>query len=217
MIETILNWLFPKKCPFCHTLREEAEEELCAACQKNLPWALGAQGEQKVEFTKGCVSPLFYREGVKSGVARFKFQNCPGYAGVFAMLMAQAVRDRWPGEDSLVVSWVPLSPRRRRKRGYNQAECLARALGERLGLPAQELLVKPRDNLPQSRQETDGARRVNVLGAYEMAPGVAVAGRCILLVDDVVTTGATLSECARILRTAGAEAVYCATLARARN
>ena len=79
------------------------------------------------------------------------------------------------------------------------------------------LLNKIQDNPAQSGLQGEAARRANVLGAYRLRPGAAVEGKRILLVDDVITTGATISECARILRTVGAREVVCATLARARD
>lgn len=210
MINRLLDWLFPRKCPFCRKVLEEGL--VCPACVDGLP---KPRGEQTVEFTKGCISPLTYSEAVRGAIHRFKFQNCPGYAGAFAMLMGRAVGESWPQTAFDAVSWVPLSSKRRKKRGYDQAELLARALGEELDLPVEPLLVKLRDNPPQSLQADEGSRRVNVLGAYELTAGAAVEGKTILLADDVVTTGSTLSEGARILRTAGAKEVYCVTLARA--
>lgn len=217
MLEGLLDLLFPPKCPFCHRVMEDGQRYLCARCQKSLPWSPGPLGMQTVEFTAGCVSPLYYREGVRDGVRRFKFQNCPGYAGAFGMLTAQAVRDAWDGEGFDVVTWAPLSQKRLRKRGYDQARLLAEEVARRLEVPARALLVKPRNNPEQSGQESDGLRRVNVMDAYEAVPGAEIAGQTVLLVDDVVTTGSTLAECARILRSAGAAKVYCAAFARARN
>ncbi len=217
MLNALLDLLFPPKCPFCHRVLDRKGEEPCALCQKELPWAPGALGQQGVELTAGCVSPFFYKDGVREGIHRFKFQNRPGYAGSFGMLMAQAVGDAWPEVRFDAVTWVPLSKKRLRRRGYDQACLLAKEVGRRLGLSCEGLLVKNRHTPAQSGQESDGLRRVNVLNAYETVPKAELVGRTILLVDDVVTTGSTLSECARILRTGGAEAVYCVTLARARN
>ena len=93
---------------------------------------------------------------------------------------------------------------------------LARAMAKRLGLPAVPTLVKARHTQPQSGLDSAEARRANALGAYALLPGADVAGRHVLLADDVVTSGATLSECARTLLEAGAAEVWCVTLAQAR-
>ncbi len=217
MIDALWDLLFPAKCPFCHRLLRDGEKFLCARCQRELPWCPGPEGEQKVEFLAGCVSALWYRDAVANGVHRFKFSGRSGYAGCFGLLMAQAVRDAWGDVRFDGVSWAPLSPRRLRRRGYDQAGLLAREVAARLELPLVPALKKVRHTPAQSGLEEDGSRRANVLGAYESLPRVELAGKTLLLCDDVVTTGATLSECARILRTAGAERVFAVTLARARN
>ena len=104
---------------------------------------------------------------------------------------------------------------RRRERGYDQAFLLANAAALALGGVAVETLRKERHTRAQSSLEDASARRANVLGAYEIVDPELIEGRRVLLVDDVITTGATISECARILRTFGAADVVCATLARA--
>ena len=214
MINKFLDLLFPPKCPFCHHVLKDREEGFCDPCQHRLPWCAGTAGEQKLEFLSGCVSPLFYRDHVREGVHRFKFSNCPGYAGVFGLLMFQAVQDGWKEVSFDLVTWVPLSQKGLRRRGYDQARLLAENLAPRLALPSAPSLVKRRHTTAQSLLSGESARRANVLDAYELRSGVDVRGKTILLCDDVVTTGATLSECARVLLTAGAAEVYAVTLAR---
>jgi len=213
---SLLDLLFPKKCPFCHRLLEKEEPLFCARCQRDLPWSPGPAGRQEPEFLSGCVSALFYLDTVREGVHRFKFQNRPGYAGAFGMLMAQAVQDAWPDVSFDAVTWVPLSRRRLRSRGYDQSELLCREVAARLSLPLCSTLVKHRHTPQQSLRADAASRRANVLGAYRV-PDASVAGKTLLLCDDVVTSGATLSECARVLLTAGAAEVYAVTLARAKN
>ncbi len=116
-----------------------------------------------------------------------------------------------------MISWVPLSAKRLRKRGYDQAKLLAVEAARNLDCVAVETLRKVRNTDAQSSINDDSARRANILGAYEVPDPEFVAGKRILLIDDVVTTGATLSECARVLRTFGAKEVVCASLARARG
>jgi ComF family protein len=108
---------------------------------------------------------------------------------------------------------VPLHPRRERARGFNQAAFLARALGRHAGLPVEpEALRRVRETPPQSGDPEE--RRRNVREAFEVTDPPAVADRNILLVDDVLTTGATANECARVLLRAGALRVGVYTLAR---
>jgi len=217
MLNKLLDLLFPPKCPFCHRLLKEGEALFCSRCQRELPWSAGIHGEQSLEFLAGCVSPLYYRDAVPDGVHRFKFGNRPAYSKAFGLLMAQAVRDTWPDVVFDGVTWPPLSKKRLKKRGYDQARLLAEEVADRLCLPLQPTLVKVRHNPAQALQDQDAFRRANVLGAYQVLDDADLAGKVLLLCDDVVTTGSTLGECARILRTAGADKVYAVTLARARN
>lgn len=213
VLEAVLDLLFPPKCPFCGALLEKGDL-LCPDCQETLPWLTGPAGEKEVELTAGCLSPLAYRDKVPDAVHAFKFGGRSARGRAFGALIAQCLRDR--GATADLVTWPSLSPKRLRERGYDQAGLLAKAVGEALGLPVIPTLKKPRDIPAQSGLEDAGERRANVLGAYVLLPGAEVAGKTVLLIDDVVTTGSTLSECAKVLRLAGAEKVLCATLARAR-
>jgi ComF family protein len=215
-LEHLLDLLFPPRCPFCDKLLQEGESLLCARCQRQLPWTEGDRGEQKLEFVECCVSPLWYREAVRTAFHRYKFTGRRDHAPVYGALMAQCVTDRLAGRYDLL-TYVPLSARSRRRRGYDQVRLLGRELSRRLDLPLTDTLVKTRATQAQSGLRDDGARRANVLGAYQTRKDAPVAGKRVLLVDDVVTTGSTLSECARTLRTAGAAEVVCVTLARARG
>lgn len=212
----LLDLLFPEKCPFCRTLLKTGEDPLCHACRKALPWQTGEQTRRKVDFAEGCFSPLVYRGAVVDAVHRFKFSGVRAYARPFGMLMADCFREQAPGGAD-VVCWVPLSRKRLRRRGYDQTRLLALAVAEELGLPAVPVLEKVRQGEVQSHLEQDSARRANVQGAFRVLDGSLAAERRILLVDDVVTSGATLGECALQLRLAGAREVRCLTLCSARE
>lgn len=212
----LLDLLFPPRCPFCQALLWDGETELCTPCRSRLPWLEGEQAEQQGEFFSQCVSPLWYRGMVRESIHRYKFAGRRWYAGVYGGLMAQCVQAHLGGQFD-AITWVPLSRRRLRKRGYDQAALLAGRIARELGMQAAPLLRKGVDTRAQSGLTQDSARRANVLGAYEMCPNLVVSGWRVLLADDVVTTGSTLSECARILKSAGAAEVVCVTLARARG
>lgn len=214
LLHVLLDLLYPPKCPFCGRVLDRGEEGWCAACREDLPWTQPGDGKT-VEGCDACLSPLWYRDGPRNGMRRYKFQGGQEHARLFGGLMAQCLRDRWAGEADLV-TWAPLHPRRKRERGYDQAELLARRVGELTGLPVAAALEKCRDTGVQSQLREESARRANVQGAYRALPGAELAGKRLVLVDDVVTSGATLSECAAALRVAGAESVAALTLARAR-
>lgn len=211
----VLDLLFPPRCPFCDRLLKDREDGICRECQPRLPWTRPERDERHGEFVDRCISPLWYQGAVRDSFHRHKFDGCRDYAGVYAGLMAQCVGDRLAGEYDLL-TYVPLSAKRRRQRGYDQVRLLAEGMAPALELPVTDTLEKTRHTAAQSGLTDDGARRANVLGAYRVRDPEAVRGRRVLLVDDVVTTGATLSECARVLRTAGAAAVVCVTFVQAR-
>lgn len=214
-LAALLDLLFPPRCVFCGKILGAGERDLCAACQRSLPWLIEGAAEQKGEFFSKCVSPLRYEGAVRASIHRYKFKGLSAYAGVYGSLTAQCVRDHLAGEYDLI-TWVPLSPRRKRERGYDQAFLLAQSAALALDDVAAETLRKTIHTKAQSGMEHAAARRGNVMNAYQCTEPSLVAGRRVLLIDDVVTTGATLSECAKVLRIAGAEDVVCATLARAR-
>ncbi|MBE6972409.1 MAG: ComF family protein [Ruminococcaceae bacterium] len=214
MIPVLLDLLFPPKCPFCRKLLEDGQALLCPDCQRNLPWAQGKPAERKLEFVDLCTAPLWYQDEVRQSHHRYKFSGVRAYARPYATLMAQCVADRLQGQFD-VISWVPLSRKRLRSRGYDQSRLLAERLAQQLDMPCKPMLKKIRDTKAQSGLKGESERRANVLGAYVPLPSLQMRGERVLLVDDVVTTGATLSECARILRGAGAERVVCVTLAMA--
>ncbi len=215
-VEWLLDLLFPPKCVFCGRVLASGEAGLCARCQAELPWLEGAAAEQSGEFFSLCASPLAYRDQVRDSIRRYKFMGRRGYHRTYGRLVAQCVRSHLAGRYDLI-TWVPLSDKRKKERGYDQAFLLCSAAALELGGVAVETLRKERNTRAQSGLDDDGARRANVLGAYAVVDPERVAGKRVLLIDDVITTGSTISECARILRAAGASDVVCATLARARG
>lgn len=213
--ELLLDLIFPPKCVFCGKLLKDEERGLCAGCQAALPWTAAGEGAARCEVISQCESPLWYRDGVRDSIHRYKFEGRSSYAAAYGRLMAQCVRDRLDGCFDLI-TWAPLSEKRRRTRGYDQAFLLARAMARELNREVTPTLRKVRNTDAQSSLKDDGRRGENVRGVYEAANPELVAGKRVLVVDDVVTTGSTLSECARTLRAAGAADVAAVTLARAR-
>ena len=214
--EWMLDLLFPPKCPFCQRILEYPRDPVCPYCQETLPWLRGEAMERKVEFMAGCYSPLAYRGAVPDSIHRYKFPGNPSYARPYGTLMAQCMRD-WGGELPGLITWVPLSKKRKRIRGFDQAEALAREVARQLGIPAAATLRKEVDTKVQSHLRDRSSRRANVLGAYALRANTELEGLRILLVDDVVTSGSTLSECANVLLAGGAKEVLGITLAQARK
>ncbi len=209
----LVDLLFPPRCPFCRGGVEE-DGMLCRKCQTSLPWREGVRAERRVDLLEGCASALGYQGLVRACIHRFKFSRKQGYARVLGPLTAQCAHDHFP-QDFDLISWPPLSPKGLRKRGYDQAQLLAQAVAAERGMSETPLFRKKNSVRRQSRLRDPAARRANVLGAYSLLEPESVRGKRILLVDDVVTSGATLSECARVLLTAGATEVWAVTLASA--
>ena len=135
------------------------------------------------------------------------------------MTRAEAVDrlcDIYSGEFD-AVTWVPVSKKRLRKRGFDQARFLTGSMCVDWHVMPLETLRKVRDNPPQSGIDDPAERRANVLDAYEAVSPEQFAGKRLLLVDDICTTGATLRECVRVLRDNGAAAVLCLTVAKTPN
>ena len=211
--EALLDLLFPPKCPFCGKVTEG--REICPACRKSLPWTEEREAVRRLHGGTDCASALWYEDAVRKALLRYKFQGAMAASAALGGLVAECAAERFSGGFD-TVTWVPVSSKRRRKRGYDQSRLLAEAACRLWDVRAEELLCKPVDNSPQSEIKDPAARRANVLGVYELAPGAAVEGRKILLVDDILTTGATMEECVRVLADAGAASVVCVTLAAAR-
>ena len=210
----LLDLIFPPKCAFCARIMPGGGLRICSDCQQKLPWLEGEAAEKKVEFTSKCVSALRYQGRAAEGIHRYKFSGRESCCAVFGVLLAQVVEDHLMGRFD-VITWVPVSRRRKQERGYDQSFLLAKELGRILDRKPVGLLRKTKHLQPQSRLNGAAERRANVMGAYCVPRPERVQGKRVLLVDDVVTTGATLSECARTLLLAGAEAVVCITLAKA--
>lgn len=208
-MQLALQLLFPPKCVFCGKLLQWRQTDLCPACRAALEQELPPV--RRGEYFSTCISLCVYEETVRQSVIRYKFGGKNAYAAAYGRLLAMRL---WNTEQAKadVVTWVPISRRRKRRRGYDQAELLARAVARELGLPVCRTLKKIVNNPPQSSRTSAAQRRSNVMGVYRACREQA-EGRRILLIDDIITTGATISECSCMLRAAGAKEVLCATLA----
>ncbi|WP_029010684.1 ComF family protein [Azospirillum halopraeferens] len=206
-------------CPSCWAGLTFIAAPLCACC--GLPFEYAVPGET---LCGACIAdpPLFararsvlvYDDASRPLVLGFKHGDRTHAAGPFGAWMARAGADVLAGADLLVP--VPLHRWRLFARRYNQSALLALAVARLSGVAAApDLLVRRRRTRSQGGLDRTGRQR-NVAGAFALRPGRAdrVAGRTVVLVDDVLTTGATLSECARVLLRAGAARVEVLTLAR---
>ena len=214
IFSSFLDLLFPPKCPFCGRVMERAG--ICPACEKDLPWTQDAEALREDVGGLCCAAPLWYEGLAREGILRFKFHGASAAAEPLGELLARCAAEQLSGRFD-TVTWVPLSRKRLRERGYDQGELLAQAACRHWGTEPVRLLEKTVDNPPQSGLMEPAARRANVLGVFEAVDPALVKDRRILLIDDICTTGATLTECVRELKAAGAADVVCATVAFARE
>jgi len=210
-ISFFLDLIFPPKCVFCTRILDRTDDGWCDHCTESLPYA-DNQGRQDGDYFDFCVSPLYYTDVVRRSILRYKFKGASHYAEVYGRFLAECISEN-PDIDYDIISWVPLSDKRERSRGYDQAMLLAMATALELNDIAVETLKKTLDVQAQSELGDKAERSANISGAYVASDAELINGKRILLIDDVVTTCSTLDECTKVLLTAGAAGVVCAVLA----
>ncbi len=215
---TVYHWLmeklFPPKCVLCRRILETEETDLCRSCRIHGPEH--PKGNLKLQFLDSWTAVWYYEDNVRESLLRYKFYNARNYAQSYGRLLAMKLLKEYP-EGFDVITWVPVSRLRKFRRGYDQVELLARAVCRELQQPLIPTLKKVRNNRQQSGIVGFSKRRANVLGVYRCPDGSLVQGKRVLIFDDILTTGATAGECARVLLTAGASQVHCAVVAAARK
>ncbi len=210
----ILDLLFPRKCILCGKLLEKEELDLCRDCRVNAPECPIAK--QKLPYLDSWVAVWYYEDTARESLLRYKFHGNRAYAPGYGRLLAMKLQREFPDGFDLV-TWVPISSLRKLKRGFDQVELLAKYVARELGQPPVKTLRKIRHNRPQSGIADRSHRQSNVLGAYRLTDPALVRDKRILLLDDIITTGATAGEAARLLLTAGAREVHFGAVAAARH
>jgi len=210
MFHRLLALLFPPRCVLCRKFLDKDETDFCHQCRINTPEY--KKSNSRFSFLAGWTAVWYYKDTVRSSILRFKFSRRRSYAPAYGRALAMKLQKEHL-DDFDVLTWVPIAPLRWLRRGYDQVELLAAAVGKELNVTPVKTLRKIRNTPPQSGIRDASRRRANVLGAYRAVCPEQIAGKRILLLDDVITTGATASECARVLLTAGAKEVFFAAIA----
>ena len=224
MLGGLLDLLLPPRCGGCGALgslycdgcrgrTRRLEEPLCRRCGAEVEHVRAGCGcKGRVRHLSRVRSAAAYEGPLEKAIHRFKYEGRRPLVRPLALLLAERVAV--DGVAAEAVAWVPLHPDRRARRGYNQAELLARELARLYVLPLLPGLVRTRDTPPQVG--LDRLRRLdNVRGAFAW-DGQDLDRRSVLLIDDVTTTGATLDACAAALKAAGSGAVTGLTIAKVR-
>lgn len=234
LVRSVVSLFYPPACEGCG-LSVGFNEYLCTECRERAPrivppfcarCAEPFAGAVTSEFScSNCANQTLHFEAAVAGyrargivrrlIHQFKYGHHVYLRHVVGDWLAAVLDDPRlnPKQFDLIVP-VPLHPARQRERGFNQAALLARSLSLRTSLPVWSALERLRYTTTQTA--FDRAERMqNLHNAFRLRPGRNVRGSRVLLVDDVLTTGSTLSECARVLKKSGASSVYAATAARA--
>lgn len=219
----LLDIFYPPRCPVCGAVIPSGENlcekckgkrldpfSLCFYCGKPFDECLCAASNYDFDG----VTAVFRYEDVRTGILKLKFHRARHAGVLFGVLMAESIADRMGGIHFDGILCVPISEERRRERGYNQSRVLLEQIAERMGIAVlPDVLQKCRSHPPLSKTQSAAQRARLLRGSFEVTQKDAIKGKTILLVDDVLTTGATLSEVSRILKKAGAERVYAAVTA----
>ena len=236
-LAAILDLIYPRFCYNCRgSLADSANRYLCFCCWRQLPLSrnaicrrCGAElGPGTIEKNSCllCQAQRFRFAGVRSGgkyqgalrnlLLQFKFHGISELRYPLAAIICRQLRLHPFAPPPELLLPVPLWPAKQQRRGYNQAELLARSVARDLGLPCLDgVLRKIKSSVPQSSLQRR-ERKNNVAGTFALSPRqqAKICGRIVLLIDDIITSGSTADECAAALKQAGAGKVYVATVAK---
>lgn len=207
LIRALDDLVMPLRCAFCGTRTRAEERAVCDGCHDDLPWMRTMVPTDPFHV---ALTPLAYEFPVDAAITALKFRRRLWYGPALAQLACRHI-DALPGDIDAVLP-VPLHWRRQWRRGFNQAREIARPVARQLGVPLIGGVCRVRATRPQSELSA-GERRRNVQGAF------VARGRCrarhVLVVDDVITTGATIGQLARAVLGSGARKVSALAVARA--
>lgn len=212
IIEIVDNLIFPKRCGFCNKIINK--EYTCQKCKKNLEYicineiVLG----EKTDFYTYCFSAYSYTGIVRNKILQFKFNNKKYLYGALSEHLLNMLK---PLENEIdIIIAVPISWKRYLERGYNQANLIANQIAKGLRKKClKNVLIKTKDNKKQSKLKFR-QRAENVIGVYKILHSEKIKDKNVLLIDDILTTGATIRECSKILIENGVKKVIAAVVAK---
>ncbi len=224
----LVDFLFPKVCSGCGILGNYlclscrnklpyVDQDMCLYCEKKSLYGLTHPGCKRRNGIDGTMAIFHYNDLLKKMIKDIKYRYTTGILteleqSIDPKRLTKLSFLRRPTVP-LFLQPVPLHPERLRKRGFNQARLLAEFFGKLLPVPLTDVLKRVKNTSPQAQLKKGGRRYANVRGAFEVINTKQVTGKAFVLIDDVVTTGATVKEAARALKEAGAQKVYIFSLA----
>lgn len=215
LIERLMRLVYPVKCMVCEkVLREDNPTCLCQPCKNELKrYGRGFWKNRDLPDVDSIFSAFHYSDGVETAIHTFKFKNHPKLSETISILLYEELIRFGQIPDFDYIVPVPMHPRKKRQRGYNQSELIAKQIAPYLKSDVRtDILEKTRYTNPQSKLKRKD-RINNLEGAFSLCSGASIEGRNILLVDDVLTTGTTINTCAKILKDGGASFIHVLVIA----
>lgn len=229
MRDIFLSLLFPPRCPVCDDIVPVGEGRVCFSCRPKIRYITeptcrkcGRQlndnakvfcmecEKRKHIFDRGVA--LYDYQSMKKSIFRFKYKGRCEYAKFYAEDIYAHLKDELQNMGADVIVPIPLHKSRKKSRGYNQAELVARHLSRLTGIPMQKnLVIRAKKTVPQKELDSR-ARQNNLKKAFHINPNVVKLNKRILLVDDIYTTGSTIDAVSDVLKRRGAETIYFVTL-----
>ncbi|MBE6720841.1 MAG: ComF family protein [Ruminococcaceae bacterium] len=224
LFKKLIVMFIPSRCRLCATVTEVSSclcddcktalrpnGKLCHKCGLTKEDCKCDEHNYKFEYAQ-FTAPFYFCNSIAKGIIRFKNYGYTELAKPYAAEIVNSINANFDSKNFDCVTYVPMRKIRRRKRGYNQSQLLANEVAEIMHLPVRDLLIKTRRTKSQ-RSSSARERRANLHGAFDLAQSENADGLRVLIIDDVKTTGSTLSECALTLKAYGAECIYAATVA----
>lgn len=219
LFSPLIDFIYPPFCLLCETRLSDDEDHVCSDCWNSLPelkpaFAATAELDLKAPvYFKSSFALFEYSQAAQTLVHEMKYRGASRLASRFGRSLAAAVHSEGAMEKIDALVPVPLHSARLRERGYNQAHLIARQIANDLALPVISALKRIRATKQQAKYNRE-QRLKNVMGAFQPAKNIDLRGKHIALVDDVLTTGSTLNECARRLHSMGAQSITALTIVR---
>lgn len=183
---------------------------ICDECFSSLKRTVSTRSFAAIKTAEYIISPFYYKDKLRNSILSFKFRSCYAYGEIYARLMYEELKDLEYLRDFDAVIPVPLSKKRMTERGYNQAALVAEPFAKLFEIDYYDDVLERIRNTKRQSGLIGKARVNNVLGAFSAAN---ITGKRILLFDDICTTGYTIEECAKTLKSAGAKEIIGITLA----
>lgn len=219
-VDFLLDLIFPNRCLFCDKViswdkpyheecfnkLEYTKDDYCDKCGQKPCACKYKEGQRVLPYYDTCMSVVYYKTSARELLLNFKYGNTPNASEFIAKMIYDKLMEEYDFVNPIIVP-VPMLKADKRKRGYNQAELIAKHLAKLSGfeLNSKSLVKVKKTNSQKRLSETE--RRKNLIKAFEVKDKSIFSEREIILVDDVITTGATLNECAKMIKRAGAEKV----------